>query len=428
MRCLGFALVGVVACLGCNAPRALDLPDATPGADAAPSPPARSLDAASPPPTASPDAASPPPAASADAAPPAPPEVPDAGSVPAGRVPYRATAIALGELHACALLDDGHVKCWGSNDYGQLGLGDTVRRNGPSLGDALPTIDLGTGRRAVAIAAGRYTSCASLDDGSFKCWGYAALTGSSVAHGATPGSMGDALPRLDLGPGRTMRQASIGFSQAFGLLDDGSVKAWSSDPPVEIRPASATPAVVTLRSAFTGSLAALFTDGSLALLDPNQPVYAQEIADLPMGAAIRTLGGGEEMVCITLVAGGVRCASELPVGLQGAPSSYAAVAGDYPCGLRDDGSVICFGGSQGWWASSMPPTSEPGRLVALGLPAMAIAGGQVDTCAVLADGTVKCWSEASSPGYGLSGITISHPAELRAGPWLPVDLGTRPGH
>jgi hypothetical protein len=229
-----------------------------------------------------------------------------------------------------------------------------------------------------------------------------------------------------------MKHAALGFSQAFGLLDDGSVKAWSSHPPVEIRPASAAPAVVALRSAFTGSLAALFADGSLALLDAsNQPVYAQEIADLPMGAAIRTLGGSEEIVCITLVAGGVRCASELPVGIQGAPSSYAAVAagdeGPAACGLRDDGSVICFGGSQGWWATSTPPTSEPGRLVALDQPAEAIAGGQVDMCALLADGTVKCWSEAPSPGYGLSGITISSPSELRAGPWLPVDLGTRPG-
>jgi len=223
--------------------------------------------------------------------------------------------------------------------------------------------------------------------------------------------------------------AVLGYSRAFGLLDDGSVKAWWSDPPVEIRPASTVPAVVALTPAFTGSVAALFADGSLALLDSNSPVDAQEIAGLPMGAPIRALGGSEEMVCVTLVAGGVRC-GDGPT--QGAPSSYAAVAGDYPCGLRDDGSVICFSGAMGWWASSMPPASEPGRLVALGQPAKAIAGGSqsgsgLDMCAVLADGTVKCWSEASSPGYGLSGITFSHPDELRAGPWLPVDLGTRPG-
>jgi hypothetical protein len=346
-------------------------------------------------------------------------------------VRYRATAIALGELHACALLDDGNVKCWGSNDYGQLGLGDTLRRNDAStLGDALPTVDLGAGRRAVAIAAGRYATCASLDDGSFKCWGYSGLTGGTGSHGSTPGSMGDALPKLDLGPGRTMRRAVLGYAWAFGLLDDGSVTAWWSEPPVEIRSASAAPAVVALTPAFTGSVAALFADGGLALLHSGSPVDEQAIADLPMGGSIGTLGGSEETVCITLVAGGVRCAAEPPI-TRGAPSSYTAVAGDYPCGLRDDGSVICFGGSAGWWADANPPTSEPGRLVALGQPAKAIVGdGQsrstLDMCAVLADGTVKCWSEAPGPGYGLSGITASRPDELRSGPWLPVDLGTRP--
>jgi hypothetical protein len=349
-------------------------------------------------------------------------------------VPYRATAIALGDLHACALLEDGHVKCWGSNDYGQLGLGDTVRRNDAStLGDALPTVDLGTGRRAVAIAAGHYTSCASLDDGSFRCWGWPVLTGGTGSHGATPGSMGDALPKLDLGPGRTMKHAAIGYNRAFGLLDDGSVIGWQIDPPVVIRPASAAPAVVALTPASIGDVAALFADGSFGFLDPQPSANPQTIPDLPMGAAIRTIGGSEQVACIALVAGGVRCGSwgGGSIGTRGASSSYAAVAGVYPCGLRDDGSVICFGGTAAWWADPNPPTTEPGRLVALGQPAKAIAGGSQgggatpNMCALLADGSVKCWSEAPSPGFGLSASTHS-PDELYAGPWLPVDLGTHP--
>jgi alpha-tubulin suppressor-like RCC1 family protein len=39
-----------------------------------------------------------------------------------------AAALALGETHSCAVLDNGTMKCWGSNDYGQLGLSDTAHR------------------------------------------------------------------------------------------------------------------------------------------------------------------------------------------------------------------------------------------------------------------------------------------------------------
>ena len=427
MRCLGFTLAGVIASLGCNAPTALDHPEAGSGSDAAAPPPSASADDASL--RVAPDATPPPPSSDADAA---PMQVPDASRVSSMRVPYRATAIALGEEHACALLDDGHVKCWGDNDYGQLGLGDTVRRNDAStLGDALPTIDLGTGRRAVAIAAGQYTSCAWLDDGSFKCWGYAGLAGSAVPHGDTPGSMGDALPSLNFGPGRKLRQVAIGLIRTFGLLDDGSVTEWSSDPPVEVRPASATPAIVALTPA-DGSVAALFADGSLDLLDPvaaGGPLVEQRIVRLAAGAPVRAIGGNDVTMCVILVAGGIRCDSDGPPVTFGASTSFASVATTdnsswLACGLPENGDVICNGATSSWWVA-MPSASDPSPLVALGQPAKAIAGGAVDLCALLADGTVMCWSAiVPSSAYGLPGIAYSAPAERHAGPWLPVDLGT----
>ena len=84
-----------------------------------------------------------------------------------------ASTIAPGYEHTCALLDNASVKCWGRNNYGQLGI-DSTTNIGDSSGEManLTAVNLGTGRTATAIAAGLYHSCAVLDNASVKCWGY----------------------------------------------------------------------------------------------------------------------------------------------------------------------------------------------------------------------------------------------------------------
>ena len=56
-----------------------------------------------------------------------------------------AVRIAAGVSHACAVLDNAQLKCWGLNNYGQLGQGDAVNRGivAGQMGDALLAIDLG---------------------------------------------------------------------------------------------------------------------------------------------------------------------------------------------------------------------------------------------------------------------------------------------
>jgi hypothetical protein len=78
---------------------------------------------------------------------------------------------AVGGGHTCARLDNGQIKCWGNNGAGQLGLGDTSTRGDGvnEMGDNLPAVDLGSGR--TALAAGTSYTCARLDNGRIKCWG-----------------------------------------------------------------------------------------------------------------------------------------------------------------------------------------------------------------------------------------------------------------
>ena len=143
-----------------------------------------------------------------------------------------ATAVALGNSHACALLDSGALKCWGENRDGGLGLGDTESRGDEpdEMGDALPEVDLGTGRSGVAIAAGGYHTCALLDNGALKCWGANDSSqlglGDVESRGVLPGQMGDALPGVDLGTGRTAIGLTASFLHNCAQLDTGSVKCW----------------------------------------------------------------------------------------------------------------------------------------------------------------------------------------------------------
>jgi hypothetical protein len=53
--------------------------------------------------------------------------------------------IAAGSYHTCTRLDNGQVKCWGVNNFGQLGLGDTNNRgdHADEMGNNLPAVDFG---------------------------------------------------------------------------------------------------------------------------------------------------------------------------------------------------------------------------------------------------------------------------------------------
>ena len=124
-----------------------------------------------------------------------------------------ATAIGTGYYHSCAKLDNGDLKCWGYNNYGQLGI-DSTTTTGDSSGEmaSLSAVNLGTGRTATAIATGYYHSCALLDNASVKCWGrnnFGQLgIDSTTTTGDSSGEMAS-LSAVNLGTGRTATALSL---------------------------------------------------------------------------------------------------------------------------------------------------------------------------------------------------------------------------
>lgn len=140
--------------------------------------------------------------------------------------------IQVGQYFACALYNEGSVKCWGANVYGQLGTGatSTIGDGAAEIGGANPFVDLGTGRTATQIAVGNDHVCALLDDATVKCWGrglYGQLgKGNPSNLGNTALEMGDNLTPINLGTGRTATAVYAFSNISCAKLDDLSVKCW----------------------------------------------------------------------------------------------------------------------------------------------------------------------------------------------------------
>ena len=75
-----------------------------------------------------------------------------------------AVEISAGERHTCARLRSGQVRCWGRNEFGQLGDGSTLDKSTP--------VAVAGVTDAVEIAAGGGHSCARLSTGELTCWGF----------------------------------------------------------------------------------------------------------------------------------------------------------------------------------------------------------------------------------------------------------------
>jgi alpha-tubulin suppressor-like RCC1 family protein len=123
-------------------------------------------------------------------------------------------AVALGSSHSCALLETSGVKCWGDNGAGQLGDGTHTERYNP--------VDVsGLTSGASSISAGVFHTCALLNSGGVKCWGWNGY-----------GQIGTNAPQTQEGPvnveglGSQVSSVVSGGYHSCALLNSGGVKCW----------------------------------------------------------------------------------------------------------------------------------------------------------------------------------------------------------
>lgn len=148
---------------------------------------------------------------------------------------FTAIQLSLGNSHSCALFSNARVKCWGSNQFGQLGYEDrNARGDEPGeMGNNLPFVDLGEGHTVLQIASGDHHTCAVLNSQQLKCWGSNSAGqlgyGDKLNRGVGPNEMGDNLPYVDVGRGRRVIQVETNGAGTCVVLDNDSVKCWGSN-------------------------------------------------------------------------------------------------------------------------------------------------------------------------------------------------------
>jgi len=317
--------------------------------------------------------------------------------------PTQVSMIKTGIYHTCALLNNGTVKCWGRNYRGQLGYGDTQDRDKP---EATP-IDLGTGRTAKQLSLGSTHTCALLDNDTVKCWGgnmFGQLGYGDTQNRHTP----EATP-VDLGIGRTAKQIAAGIYSTCAVLDNDTVKCWGDNYNGQLgygdtqnrHTPGATSVIGGVKQISVGisHACALMNNGTTKCWGSNnkgQLGYGDTQSRHTPGPNI-ALGG---------------TAQQISVGVM------------YTCALLDNGTVKCWGyGSHGQlgYGNTLnrdKPEATPVNLGA-GRTAKQISLWSRHTCAVLDNDTIKCW------GYGYTGQLGYNDQQTRNQPdTASIDLGT----
>ncbi|WP_298007635.1 MULTISPECIES: hypothetical protein [Anaerolinea] len=279
------------------------------------------------------------------------------------------TAITAGYSHTCGLTDSGGVLCWGDNWNGQLGDGTREDRRTP-----VGVSGLSSG--VVAIAAGRYHTCALTNSGGVLCWGDNRY--GQLGDGTTLGRL---TPVAVSGLSSGVTAITAGYSHTCALTDSGGVLCWGTN--------------------LYGQLG----DGTtLGRLTP--------VAVSGLSGGVVAISAGWDHTCAKTDNGGMLCWGSnrfgqlgdgtwedrrTPVAVSGLSTGVRSIAagGYHTCALKNSGGVVCWGSNRygqlgdGTWEDRLTPVAVSG----LSTGVIGIAVGQNHTCALKNSGGTVCWGD-----------------------------------
>ncbi len=301
---------------------------------------------------------------------------------------------ALGHGHTCAVIADGTAWCWGQNKFGKLG--DDIYYDGIDETAAHPEpLQIEQISSARDLAATSTTNCAVHGLGEVSCWG---------GRGPRKGSR---VPPTARRPSRwRLRRLSV-------TEPPGAAPVLRAPCSRQARPLGGLEPRIAGRGPFPGSRPVLRTAS-----------YGGHTCALRADGQLLCWGGNYAGQVGTGAAVGDWSPATLVTGLTGQAGIIDLVGDErFFCALASDGEVLCWGrdgdgkGQLGAGPDG-PHAVLPVPVPVEGLPpAREIFVAEGHACAVLGDGSVRCWGM----GSGNCWTAIGDPEGSQAPPGIPVE-------
>lgn len=357
----------------------------------------------------------------------------------------RTQVVGAGGYRTCAILVGGAVKCWGYNAIGGLGQPDDENRGDSpeTIGDALAPVDLGTGAVATDLGVGDFSSCALLQNGSVKCWGSnlggELGYGDDFQRGGAPSDyakpLGNDLPAVDVGLSGTVKigMTSADVSQSSCAISNTAVlKCWGGNQYGQLGLGDTNNRGDNLDE-MGGQLPELQIGGPAAFVAPGRDAVCVGLGSGQM----RCWGNGEFG---KLGQGNVdnhgADGTNLPmVNLGTSAKIVSAAMYEHVCGVFDDRTVRCWGrntkGQLG--LGDLVNRGDAPNQMGTKLPAVDFGGddtpleaavGEDHTCVRFASNKVKCWGDNAEGQLGYGDNRARGNTSATMGSSLPyLDLG-----